>query len=324
MQSEPTSQVPVVRSKPLLLGGAIFVLAGSIFGTVMFMRGAPGGAYTVPVADGMPLALGDKLTMRAGRAACDVSVLGRSPDGRVLGLACGAREPTPLVRSVLHARTSVYFQGGPAKGDLVLVHHSGAWSRAEVLGPEMDRNTRVRVLEGELHEPKVDQKSLVIVQRASEASAEGVSVPLPTGAPIEVGDLLSLREEGQDEGRGEGPGEGSREEQAKARFVSVRVESIAGETVRLQPGRGFPVFIPDAAAASEHPRARLWVHAVRAIDPVAPGAVVLVQDQDDKEVWGRWTVVGPEKGRTLRLRQLASSVEVVRAQDDVLVVRSGG
>ncbi|EYF06243.1 Hypothetical protein CAP_2121 [Chondromyces apiculatus DSM 436] len=287
----------------MLIGGAILVLASSIFGTVMFLRVAEGGAYTVPVESSMPLALGDKLAMRMGRDSCNVNVLGLVPDGRVLGVGCGESAPAPLARKSLNARTSVYFQGGTAKGDVVLVNHAGAWSRAEVLGLAPERNVQVRVLEAEAIEPVVDQRSLVIVQRASDAIEQGIDVPLPVDAPVLAGDMLALP-------------------QGSGGTVPVRIEAVTGDTVRVQRGRGaLAGFTPEASPPSEEPRSALWVRAARTIDAIPAGTVVLGREGS---AWVRSTVLGPEKDRKVRIKRVDGGAEEVRPQQDLLLLRSGG
>lgn len=298
--SSSGSGPPTVRGRYLLLGAALFIAVACSAAVFLFLRAAPGGAYTVPVAPSMPLALGDRLSMRAGRQTCDVPVLGIEPDGRVLGHACAAPQLAPLERSALNARTSVYFHIGLAAGDVVLAHNAGTWTRALVNAQEPGRKVRVRPVGPGGAEQLVDQQSLVVVQRAGDAIDLGIDVPLPAGAPLDAGDLVSVREGNAG--------------------VPARVEAISGSAARLQRGAGaFPTFQADQTVPVERPVAELWVRAARTIDRVPAGSTVLVREGGG---WARRVVVGEAEGKALRLRK-ADGGEEVRVQQDMLMVRGG-
>lgn len=302
MQPTPDSP-PKVRGRYLLLGALLFIAVVCSTAVFLFFRAAPGGAYTVPVAPSMPLALGDRLSIRVGRQTCDVPVLGLEPDGRVLGHVCGASQLAPLDRAKLNARTSVYFHIGLAAGDVVLAHNAGVWTRAVVNAQEPGRRVRIRPLVPGGAEQLVDQQSLVVVQRAGDAADLGIDVPLPAGAPLEAGDLVSVREGNAG--------------------VPARVEAVLDGgrgAARLQRGAGaFPAFQADQSAPVERPVAELWVRAARTIDRVPAGSAVLVREGSG---WARRVVNGEAEGKALRLRK-ADGGEEVRVQQDMLMVRGG-
>lgn len=277
----------------MLLGLVAFVLVVILgaagFGWLLVGRsGGTSGEVTV-TAD-MPIVIGDKLHMQIDNHGCEVEVEDVLADGRLMGVSCGARESSPLARSLL---TVDAFPEGrswslPEAGDVVLWKAAGGWERRVVVGPEPGKQLRVRPLvDGKGKEEVVAQSSVVRVQSRA-GGACWLQLPIPEQAPLVQGDHLDLRE--------------------GTTTYGVTVQRDQGATVEVEK-RGEGVISRRKTALSGR--------AICTHTAVQPDTPVLVKDGGG---WLRRVVVADE-GTWLDLKDPASGASESRAKHDMINLR---
>lgn len=172
------------------------VLLAGVGSAIWLVGGRSSGGFDVPVTAEMPIAIGDTLHMQIDNHGCDLEVRDVLPDGRLLGVSCGAQEPSPLDRSLLtvEAFPEKKTYSNPEAGDIVLTRSGAGWERRAIVGPEPGKKLRLRPLvDGKGMEEVVERSSVLRVYRGQYGEC-WVQVPLDASVTLQAGDALYVAE----------------------------------------------------------------------------------------------------------------------------------